>query len=82
MFPNFVASLGTPFVNAKESIAMRYAKISGAASGLMQGGVTKGAGRNVNSDLNVDPITGVVTQGSGVTKYRNAESSSSDVGRK
>ena len=81
-FKDFVASLGTPFVNAKESIAMRYAKISGAASGLMQGGVTKGAGRNVNSDLNVDPITGVVTQGSGVTKYRNAESSSSDVGRK
>ena len=76
-FKDFVASLGTPFVNAKESIAMRYAKISGAASGLMQGGVTKGAGRNITSNLNVDPSTGLVSQGSGVSKYRNAESGNS-----
>ena len=75
-FKDFTASLMTPFVNAKESIAMRYAKISGAAAGLMQGGITKGAGKQITSDLNVDKSTGtLISKGSGVSKYRNAESS-------
>lgn len=72
-FKDFVASLGTPFVNAKESIMLRYAKISGAASGFMQAGINKGNSKNINSTLNVDQNTGeLITSGSGVSRYKNS----------
>ena len=75
-FKDFVAGLMTPFVNAKESIGLKYAKWSGAAAGIVQGGVTKGAGNEITSDLAVDNTTGALTgkgNGQGATnKYRSA----------